>query len=887
MFSCSDRRSMYVLCVGDYQLVGVSDLTCLDTGGWSGESPTCELTQSGCPPLSAPENGELSGFCSSAVTGDRCMFSCLEEYQLVGDSELICLESGSWSGTTPICNITEPGCPTLRAPENGELSGFCSSAVTGDRCTFSCLQDYQLIGDSELICLESGSWSGTTPTCNIQQSYCPAITAPENGEIAGICSAAVTGDRCTFSCVGDYQLVGVSDLTCLDTGGWSGESPTCELTQSGCPPLSAPENGELSGFCSSAVTGDRCMFSCLEEYQLVGDSELICLESGSWSGTTPICNITEPGCPTLSAPENGELSGFCSSAVTGDRCTFSCLQDYQLIGDSELICLESGSWSGTTPTCNIQQSYCPVITAPENGEIAGICSAAVTGDRCTFSCVGDYQLVGVADLTCLDTGSWSGESPTCELTQSGCPPLSGPENGELSGFCSSAVTGDRCMFSCLEEYQLVGDSELICLESGSWSGTTPICNITKAGCPTLSAPENGELSGFCSSAVTGDRCTFSCLQDYQLIGDSELICLESGSWSGTTPTCNIQQSYCPAITAPENGEIAGICSAAVTGDRCTFSCVGDYQLVGVSDLTCLDTGSWSGESPTCELTESGCPTLSAPENGELSGLCSSAVTGDRCTFSCLENYQLVGDSELICLESGSWSGTTPTCNIQQSYCPTITAPENGEIAGSCSSAVTGDRCAFSCVGNYQLVGLSDLTCLDTGNWSGERPSCELQQTNCPTITAPENGEIAGMCSSAVTGDRCTFSCEGEYQLVGVSDLTCLDTGSWSGESPSCELQQSYCPTITAPENGEIAGSCSSAVTGDRCAFSCLGNYQLVGLSDLTCLDTGNWSGESPSCELQQSYCPTLSAPENGEIAGNCSSSVTGDKCTFSCIETTN
>ncbi|XP_076330121.1 P-selectin-like [Tachypleus tridentatus] len=125
-----------------------------------------KVTKSECPTLSAPENGKLSGLCSSAVTGDRCKFSCLEKYQLVGNPGLICLESGSWSGTTPTCNSTQSGCPPIIAPENGELSGFCSSAVTGDRCVFSCLEEYQLVGDPEVICLESGSWSGTTPTCN-------------------------------------------------------------------------------------------------------------------------------------------------------------------------------------------------------------------------------------------------------------------------------------------------------------------------------------------------------------------------------------------------------------------------------------------------------------------------------------------------------------------------------------------------------------------------------------------------------------------------------------------------------------------------------------------------------------------------------------------------
>ena len=33
----------------------------------------------------------------------------------------------------------------------------------------------------------------------------------------------------------------------------------------------------------------------------------------------------------------------------------------------------------------------------------------------------------------------------------------------------------------------------------------------------------------------------------------------------------------------------------------------------------------------------------------------------------------------------------------------------------------------------------------------------------------------------------TYSCENGYNLVGVAERTCLSSGNWSGDTPSCEI----------------------------------------------------------------------------------------------------
>ncbi|XP_022235090.1 sushi, von Willebrand factor type A, EGF and pentraxin domain-containing protein 1-like [Limulus polyphemus] len=730
------------------------------------------------------------------------------------------------------------------------------------------------------MCILLGSWSGESPSCELQQSYCPTITAPENGEIAGSCSSAVTGDRCAFSCVGDYQLVGVSDLICLDTGSWSGESPSCELQQSYCPTITAPENGEIAGLCSSAVTGDRCAFSCVGDYQLVGVSDLTCLDNGSWSGESPSCELQQSYCPTITAPENGEIAGSCTSAVTGDRCAFFCVGDYQLVGISDLTCLDTGSWSGESPSCELQQSYCPTITVPENGEIEGSCFSSVTGDRCTFTCVGDYQLVGVSELICLDTGSWSGDKPTCELEQSYCPTLSAPENGEIAGNCSFAVPGDRCTFSCLGDRQLVGVSELICLDTGSWSGEVPTCgSLVKTTCPDLTATPNSLTNGSCSAAVAGDTCVFSCGTNFQLKGSKVVTCLEGGATSSVHSHTGVSDErfiFCGQMkfqyvnVSDERFIFCGqvkfqyvyvsderfiFCGQMkfqyvyVSDERLIFYGQMKFQYVNVSDERLIFYGQMKFQYVNVNKGP-GCPPLTLPNHGEYAGSCLSAVAGQRCSFSCVGDNQLLGPSTLICLESGDWSAAPPTC--EQSICDSLRAPTNGIISGFCSSAVRGDRCTFSCEKSYKLVGDSELICLDSGKWSKESPSCERSRSNCEEIKPPANGRMYGYCSSAYPGDTCMFSCEADFQVRGLETLTCLEPGVWSGNVPICEKVSVQCPSLPDPANGKVL-PCHSTV-GSRCKITCSPGYTIfIGSSTRTCLSNGAWSGIETMCVTESSF----------------------------------
>ena len=53
-------------------------------------------------------------------------------------------------------------CPDLTPPENGAIE-FMNNV--GDTATYTCDDGYDLSGESTRICLSTGTWSGSEPVC--------------------------------------------------------------------------------------------------------------------------------------------------------------------------------------------------------------------------------------------------------------------------------------------------------------------------------------------------------------------------------------------------------------------------------------------------------------------------------------------------------------------------------------------------------------------------------------------------------------------------------------------------------------------------------------------------------------------------------------------------
>ncbi|RWR98357.1 P-selectin-like protein, partial [Dinothrombium tinctorium] len=309
-------------------------------------------------------------------------------------------------------------------------------------------------------------------------------------------------------------------------------------------------------------------------------------------------------------------------------------------------------------------------------------------------------------------------------------------------------------------------------ENGVWNGNPPKCDLIT--CPNLKQPLNSIMNGQCEPGICGSECNFSCKIGFTLSDSRNIRCLQSGKWSSAPPSC--VQVKCPPLSKPNNGEMSGDCSSGSHGNICSFSCNTCYTLVGLQVLKC-ENGIWNGTPPKCFLIS--CSKLSPPLNSEMNGQCEPGICGRECQFSCNNGFRISGSASLQCLPSSQWSSSPPSCIPLT--CPQITKPSNGEMNGVCASGIHGGTCSFSCHTCYNLVGRKRLMC-ENGVWNASPPKCS--PISCPKLSPPINGEIKGQCDLGICGSECKFSCKNGFNLLGSASLQCLPSAQWSSSPPS-------------------------------------------------------------------------------------------------------
>ncbi|XP_071965386.1 uncharacterized protein [Antedon mediterranea] len=178
-------------------------------------------------------------------------------------------------------------------------------------------------------------------------------------------------------------------------------------------------------------------------------------------------------------------------------------------------------------------------------------SPCLNGGACT-------QLPDIYLCSCLS--GYTGTHCEEEVVVSPCsssPCLNGGtcHQSSTSYFCScpTAYSGTRCEVgdpcqldnfcqnggTCLQTSS--SSSLFICQCPSGTSGS--LCELA-VDCGGLSNIINGEVS-YVSGTTFGMSATYTCTTvGYELIGNTTRMCLEDGSWSGSTPSCKVVV-YCP------------------------------------------------------------------------------------------------------------------------------------------------------------------------------------------------------------------------------------------------------------------------------------------------------------------------------------------------------
>lgn len=297
------------------------------------------------------------------------------------------------------------------------------------------------------------------------------------------------------------------------------------------------------------------------------------------------------------------------------------------------------------------------------------------------------------------------------------------------------------------------------------------------------------------------------------------------------------------------------------GTKATYACNTGYKLSGTAARTC-EHSAWSGTAPTCAIQD--CGALTAPTDGSVAA--PTTTYGATGTYSCKQGYGPSGSSTRTCQADGTWSGTTPTCVIAN--CPALAGPTGGTV--DAPLLTYGATATYACNTGNKMIGTATRSCQPDGSWSGTAPTCAA--VDCGTPKALPNGTATG--TATTYNSVVTYACNAGYNFSGSTSSTCQASGMWSGTAPSCSIKD--CGALTAPSNGTV--SASTTTYGASATYACNTGYTLSSSTARTCGADGTWSGSAPTCGPKD--CGALTAPSNGTISQP--STVVGATATYSC-----
>jgi len=313
-----------------------------------------------------------------------------------------------------------------------------------DKAVYECDDGYiprDLFPDSTVkTCDMYGNWSGISFSCGPVDCGNPNV--PSNGSIVTF-NGTIYLDQVAYECDTGFNLTGSRVLTCQQTGNWTEPEPVCEPVD--CGDLPDPGNGLVVYDSKSTLYGDMVYYECVDSFDLVGDSVRVCNADGIWNRSEPSCLL--PDCGNLTDPSNGFVNTS-SGTTLKNTATYSCIEGYLLEGVDSRLCLSTGSWESSEPSCKVKGLYvhciyfifigvaafhykvrrtinvsksscffiflsdCGVPITPLNGTIVTPYGTTF-GRVAIMSCLDGFVANSSVYRECLSTGLWSEPGPSC------------------------------------------------------------------------------------------------------------------------------------------------------------------------------------------------------------------------------------------------------------------------------------------------------------------------------------------------------------------------------------------------------------------------------------------------------------------------------------------
>lgn len=794
-------------CEEGHQLVGVRKITCLDSGEWDHLRPSCEAISCGAPPV--PENGGVDG--SAFTYGSKVRYRCDKGYTLAGDEESACLASGSWSHSSPVCELVK--CSQPENINNGKyiLSGLTYLSIA----SYSCENGYSLQGPSLIECTASGSWDRAPPSCQLVSCGEPPMV--KDALTTG--SNFTFGNTVTYACKEGYTLAGPDTIICQANGKWNSSNHQCLAVSCDEPPNvdhASPETAHR-------LFGDTAFYYCADGYSLADNSQLICNAQGNWvppeGQAVPRCIAhfcEKPPSVSYSILESVSKAKFAAGSVV----SFKCMEGFVLNTSAKIECLRGGQWSPSPLSIQCIPVRCGEPPSITNGYPSG--TNYSFGAMVAYSCHKGFYIKGEKKSTCEATGQWSRPLPTCHPVSCNEPPK--VENGFLE-HTTGRTFESEARFQCNPGYKAVGSPVFVCQANRHWHSDAPL-SCTPLNCGKPPPIQNGFLRG--ESFEVGSKVQFVCNEGYELVGDNSWTCQKSGKWS-KKPSPKCVPTKCAEPPLLENQLVLKELTSEV--GVMTISCKEGHALQGPSVLKCLPSGQWNGSFPVCKLVLCQSPPLIPFGVPASSG---ALHFGSTVKYLCVDGFFLRGNPTILCQADGTWSSPLPECVPVE--CPQPEEILNGiiHVQGLAYLSTT----LYTCKPGFELVGNTTTLCGENGQWLGGKPMC--RPIECPEPKEILNGQFSSV--SFQYGQTITYSCDRGFRLEGPKSLTCLETGDWDMDAPSCNAI--HCSDPQPIENGFVEGA--DYRYGAMIIYSCFPGFQVVGHAMQTCEESG-WSSSSPTC----------------------------------------
>ncbi|GLH11061.1 Locomotion-related protein Hikaru genki [Gryllus bimaculatus] len=533
---------------------------------------------------------------SNYSIGSVITYKCPVGHTLVGNNFRTCDKNGFWTGGAPSCKYID--CGPLNEISHGIVRIEDNRTTFGAGVSYTCHENYTLVGHEKRTCEENGLWSGEEPQC--LYDWCPAPPEIHGGYIN--ISGQRAGSTATYNCQSGFILFGESVISCSLGGEWSGKAPVCKFVDCGAP--AHIDNGQYILLNETTTYGSLVVYSCHEDYWLDGTEKQMCSREGKWSANTPSCVLIT--CDEPDVPPGGYVVGYDFNVHS--TINYHCEAGYLLRGEPALECTVHGEWSGEPPTCEFidcgklppmpYEIRCPepvlaehsILSVTGNDRVYGrtLIKTAVSavsvatykiGSLVKYRCERGYKVVGDPLSTCEETGQWSDVD---------CGSPGSPLHGKYSLASNATFYGVVVLYECEKNYELDGHGRRLCLENGTWSSETPQCREIQCSEPEK---EPGMIVHVTTYSI-GGVAQYSCQKGQYLTGSATRTC-QKGGWTGQIPTCKYVDCKHPGSI--ENGRSTTYNSAV------EYHCIKDFERIGLYLRKCLENGSWSGEEPRCEI----------------------------------------------------------------------------------------------------------------------------------------------------------------------------------------------------------------------------------------------------------------------------------------------